>query len=413
MRIVILVPAFPKLSETFVVAHFVGLADRGWDVHVECREHVSRDWTLFPDLVERPHLRRRVHAFQVSQRRWLICLQYPFLLARAILRSPIATLRYFQRGRRILGANILRRFPIDSSLIALSPDLVHFEFGAQAVGRMHLRDCLATRVVVSFRGYDLNYVGLEDAEHYRTVWDGSHAIHLLGDDLWRRAQSRGCPADKRHALIPPAVGLNWFEPTGRVRRHVRGSPERPLRVLSVGRLEWVKGYDYALQAIRLLRDRGLRSEYRIVGDGFYTRAVAFARHQLGLEGQVDLLGAQAPEEVRGHLGWADVLLQASVSEGFCNAVVEAQAMEVPVVSSDAGGLPENVQDEVTGLVVARRDAVALAEALSRLAGDPELRQRMGKAGRARVLARFNVADQISSFERLYRAVLGGPDTSFP
>jgi len=184
-------------------------------------------------------------------------------------------------------------------------------------------------------------------------------------------------------------------------------------VLSVGRLEWKKGYDYAMEAIRLLRDQGLCCEYRIVGDGSYRRAVAFARYQLELQDEVQLLGAQDARGVLAQLEWADVFLQASVSEGFCNAVVEAQAMQIPVVSSDADGLAENVRSEDTGLVVPRRDSAALATALRRLAGDPELRRRLGEAGRARVRARFNIENQLSSFELLYRSVLTGPGTISP
>jgi colanic acid/amylovoran biosynthesis glycosyltransferase len=104
---------------------------------------------------------------------------------------------------------------------------------------------------------------------------------------------------------------------------------------------------------------------------------------------------------------ADVLLHAAVSEGFCNAVMEAQAMELPVVCTDAGGLPENVADGESGFVVPRRDPAALSAKLEELARDFELRRRMGKAGRRRVLEKFQLSDQLDRFERLYEQVLEG------
>ena len=107
--------------------------------------------------------------------------------------------------------------------------------------------------------------------------------------------------------------------------------------------------------MKLLADQGLHCEYRIVGDGDYLGAIGFARHQLGLESLVQLLGALGQPEVRDQMLWADVFLHAAVSEGFCNAVIEAQAMMLPVVCSDAGGLSENVVDGETGFVVPRRD----------------------------------------------------------
>ena len=82
-----------------------------------------------------------------------------------------------------------------------------------------------------------------------------------------------------------------------------------------------------------------------------------------------------------------------IEEGFCNAVIEAQAMELPVVTSDAGGLPENVEDGVTGFVVPRRNPAALADKLALLARDPALRRRLGCAGRARATARFDLDRQ--------------------
>src|SRR5262249_3263236 len=102
---------------------------------------------------------------------------------------------------------------------------------------------------------------------------------------------------------------------------------------------------------------------------------------------------------------ADVFLHAGISEGFCNAVLEAQAMMLPVVCSDADGLRENVVDGETGFVVPRRNPAALAEKLAGLAANPAQRQVLGAAGRRRVLSHFQVKDQIPAFERLYRQVL--------
>jgi len=132
--------------------------------------------------------------------------------------------------------------------------LLHFEFGSLAPERMHLKELLGCQVVVSFRGYDLNSVGLDQPDYYRVVWEVADALHLLGQDLWQRAQQRGCPADKRHTLIPPSIDTDEFRSQD---RDAEDNLERPLRILSVGRLDWRKGYEYALQAIRLLLDRGI------------------------------------------------------------------------------------------------------------------------------------------------------------
>jgi glycosyltransferase involved in cell wall biosynthesis len=99
-------------------------------------------------------------------------------------------------------------------------------------------------------------------------------------------------------------------------------------------------------------------------------------------------------------------VHAAVSEGFGNAVLEAQAAGLPVVCTDAEGLTENVEADVTGLVVARRDPAALAAAILRLARDPEQRVAMGEAGHRRARERFRLADQRAAFAAFFREVAG-------
>jgi len=120
---------------------------------------------------------------------------------------------------------------------------------------------------------------------------------------------------------------------------------------------------------------------------------------------VHLLGPMPPPAVKEKMLWADTFLHAAASEGFCNAVLEAQAMRLPVVCSDADGLAENVADGQTGFVVPRRDPDAMAAKLKLLAGDYALRQRLGEAGRQRVSTHFQLADQIAAFEKFYEQVL--------
>ena len=121
-------------------------------------------------------------------------------------------------------------------------------------------------------------------------------IHLLGDDLRQRAISRGCPVDKPHALDQSGDRRCFFvRDTPKVIEPV-GSAARPFRILSIGRLEWKKGYEYALQAARrcFFSEGGIHFEYRIMGDGEFHTATAYARYQLGLASDVEIAwGASA------------------------------------------------------------------------------------------------------------------------
>lgn len=384
------------------MSKFLGLLSGDWDVHLVCRQSHAHEWFQFPELSRNGEARRRVHVVWPQKPRWLAAALTPAALIRSLITGP----GYWQRGWLQAGGRLFKEAYLDAELIALKPDLVHFEFGSLAVERMALKQRLNCKMTVSFRGYDLNYIGLEQPNFYAPIWQQADGLHLLGQDLWRRAQRRGCPPTMPHVLIPPAIDTTFFTPAAeKLVVEVVGTAERPLRILSVGRLEWKKGYEYGLQAVRLLKDRGIACQYRIVGEGNYLSAITFARHQLGLVNEVELLGARPRSEVKTQMDWADLFLHPAVSEGFGNAVLEAQAMQLPVVTTDADGLSENVADGVTGFVVPRRNPAALADRLVYLTHHPALWQPFGIAGRRRVLTHFQLNDQITAFTRFYQQIL--------
>ncbi|MGQ9698638.1 MAG: hypothetical protein ACUVRO_11680, partial [Armatimonadota bacterium] len=169
-RLALVVPSFPRLSETFIASKFLCLLDRGWDVHIVCGATDPDEWRRFPDLIRRTDVRRRVHCSWPSRPRWVAGVLTPAAFTVCLTRQCRATARYLFRGMRWFGLDTLRRFYLDQQLIALRPDIIHFEFGALAVGRTYIKELLGCRLVVSFRGYDLNFSGLEDREFYSEVW---------------------------------------------------------------------------------------------------------------------------------------------------------------------------------------------------------------------------------------------------
>ena len=268
MRLVLIVPRFPRLSETFIASKFVGLVDAGWDVHIVCHQIALEEWDRMPSLAGRSELRKRVHAQWRHEPRWAAVLLWLPVLLMTVARAPRAVARYWRAVRPRFGWGAFKRFYMDATLIALGPDILHFEFGALAVEQTYLKEALDCALGVSFRGYDLNYAGLENPDHYAQLWAAVDAVHVLGLALWQTAVERGCPPDKPHALIPPAIDKELFAGGG-LTRQMEGDNARALRILSVGRLEWVKGYEYALCAARELARNDVPFEYRIIGEGSY------------------------------------------------------------------------------------------------------------------------------------------------
>ena len=402
MRLVLFVtPGFPRPSLTFTVSKFVGLLEKGWDVHVVTPQSSAADWSHYPDL-QRPEITSRVHVLPLNDAAETAV--WPGTVT-SFLKHPQTSAGYWRRVWRTRGTAALanEELHLFSQLAALQPDLLHFEFDWPATRWIYLKELLGCKVTVGLQASEFNYT--KPAGFYNVIWQNADALHVLGRDIWRRACRLGCPESMPHRIIPAAIDADFWQPANRQHTTVVGTAERPLRLISVARLEWKKGYEYAFQVVRQLLDQGIHCEYDIIGEGKYAGALYFARQQLGLTDVVQFWGSHSRYQVREALSQADLFLHTAVAEGFCYAALEAQSMQLPVVCSDADGLPENVAHEQTGFVLPRRNLSAMAEKVRLLAENPALRQQMGQAGRRRVKAQFQAAQQIDAFADFYQGVL--------
>lgn len=172
-------------------------------------------------------------------------------------------------------------------------------------------------------------------------------------------------------------------------------------VVFVGRLDPVKGVPLLLEAFARIRARHPGARLTVAGDG-RSKARLMARAQaLGLGDAVRFPGYLEESQVADLLAGADMLVLPSFAEGLPVVLMEALAAEVPVVATQIAGVPELVRDGVSGLIVPPGDEVALAGAIDRLLSDPDLCARMGAAGRARVLARHDIATEARWLARAF------------
>ena len=166
-----------------------------------------------------------------------------------------------------------------------------------------------------------------------------------------------------------------------------------VRLFCCARLNAVKGHAHLLNALCMLQRRGFDVHLRLAGQdeaggSGYRAVLARLLADLGLEGNVQLLGAISEEAVRGELERCHIAVLASLGEGVPVALMEAMSMEVPVVATMVGGVPELVVSQSNGLLVPPERPDELADAIAEIAGDPNLATRLGRAGRATVLDGF-------------------------
>ena len=220
----------------------------------------------------------------------------------------------------------------------------------------------------------------------------------------RRIRGLGC----RNVSVLSAVGL-----TGDEIAWLGSFPFRetnPFRVVSVGRLWHLKGFDLGLRAFACFERRFPAAEYWIIGDGPERRRLERLARDLRIADKVMFTGALLRQNVLGRLAECDVLLHPALHESGGCVSLEAMAAGRPVICLDLGGPAFQVTDG-TGIKVpatSPEQAVAdLADALLRLAQDPALRFRLGQAGRGRVASQFDWDQKGTLMAKVYEAVKEG------
>jgi glycosyltransferase involved in cell wall biosynthesis len=207
----------------------------------------------------------------------------------------------------------------------------------------------------------------------------------------------GTPAEKIAVI---RCGLDFHEFSTTAPR----SP-RPGTIVSIGRLDPIKGFSHLIDACRLLHERHLAFSCEIIGEGPLRSQLEARIRSRGLQDRVRLLGAVGQPQVREILSSAEIFVLPSVrtadgnQDGIPVALMEAMALGLPVLSTWVSGIPELIINEDSGLLVPPASASALAEGMERLLRNAELRARLAAEGRRRVRARHDIlrsAEQLQS-----------------
>jgi glycosyltransferase involved in cell wall biosynthesis len=380
----------PLLQQTVI-----GLADRGHRVRVI---GASRDDELDPEARYRLSGLLRVSADRDRSRPRARAVRTAAAFRSALTRDRCAVADAARSIQDRLGSGRDFRHTLADVLpvLAEDADVVYFEAAYVASECSDLFPHLPPMIVMC-TGSDLRIMP-EFNGHLRrtlpTLLSRSAAVICRSHDLRSWALRHGADPE-RTTVLYPAVDLTMF-----------GPPEVPvpdtgqLRLISVGRLHWVKGYEYAIQAVRLALDRGHDVTYTIVGaDRGTLEPITIAIRDLGLSERVRLVGPARVPAVARALARHHAFVMSSVGEGVSRAALEAMAAGLPVVTTDTGGMPEVVADRVNGLLVPQRDPAALADAFGALAADPHLRLELG--ARAAACARnFDAEAHLDTLEAL-------------
>jgi len=409
MKIGVMLSMFPEPHETFILRELAELERQGVEIEI-CSLQRPRDPITHADA---RRLAARTHYGGLAG--------WPALaaLARACLRHPLRLLAMITR----LAAAGWREPGELAKSRAVVPLALHFGAALRARGIRHIHGhwrnipTTACWILQAVEGFSWSAaihgenIFTRNAFLARKLADARFVV-VCTRYSWsylRERMNLPRPEDVHvnyHGLDP----VIWHE-VERVERDVVCAPGRPV-ILAVGRLFAFKGYAYLLPALKQLLDEGADVELRVVGQGPCAEELRALAASLGIASRVTWLGLVPFARVVAEMRCAAVLAQASIYmeddhfDGIPNVIAEAMALGKPVVATRVSGIPELVEDGVSGLLVPEKDAPALAGALRRVLEDPALAARLGAAARQRVRALFDLERNVGELVGILRRYVG-------
>lgn len=344
LRILFVVGSFPLLPETFIINQITGLIDRGHDIWIYSRNHSK---------VEKFH-------------------------------ADITN--YHLLDRTYFG-----ELPEDLADF----DIIYCQFGPLGKLFMQIKKehQLKAKLITCFRGYDLTReINEKGRDIYKDLFREGDLFFPVCEYFKALLIDLGCNP-KKIIVHHSGIDLSRFI----FQSQFKEKNQEIFQIVSVNRLVEKKGTKYAIEAIDVLKHAYPQIRYTVVGDGELRNKIEKQIKYLGLEGIVKLFGWATQDEVIKILKTANLFILPSVTsrtdgneEGIPNALKEAMAMGVPVISTNNAGIPELITHGVSGLLVESRDSQGLAKQIKFIIDNSRARRKMILNARLKVEAEFDV-----------------------
>lgn len=258
--------------------------------------------------------------------------------------------------------------------------------------------------VLSLRGTHINVSPLSHPQlkkDFEELFPYINGFHSVSNAMIEEAQQYDSTLPQRSRVAYPAVTDDTYE-----KFDSSWKKGNHYNILSIGRHHWIKGYTYALDAVKLLADEGIPVQYTVIAGGNMPDSLLFQMEDLDLYPYVKFVNGLPHDQVLKALKEADVLLLPSIEEGIPNVVLEAMAMGTPVVSTNCSGIHEIIDDGVSGYIVKACFPDSIASGLKKVYDmDATQREQMVNKAREKLNQNHRLHLQLDHIEKLYKQVV--------
>ncbi|RUR54374.1 colanic acid biosynthesis glycosyltransferase WcaL [Vreelandella populi] len=408
MRVCVMPSMFPMTSQTFVMQHVTGLLDNNIDVHVLAHRGMDAAWESLGSYQEA--LKSRVWYYQAPSKK---IGRFKGALSRTMHHlaqgntSYLRSWNIFRFGKSSVNLNL--PYIYNTALDIQPVDVLHCHFGHNGVFGAYLKKLgFAKKLVVTFHGHDVSAALQANTSKniYGPVFEEADLI-LPVSEFWKdKLLDMGAPESR---VFVHRVGID----VSRFSYRERVANSRPLKIITTARLVEKKGLAYAIQAVaQVKKDHPeIKFHYDIIGEGPLSEEIKNLVTSLEITDCIKLHGALPHGEVQKLLADADIFILPSVKakngdqEGIPVSLMEAMASGMPVLSTLHSGIPELVDNGVSGYLVPERNVTELAEKIVYLAQRPESWSELGQAGRTKVEQDYNKDYQNTLLVDMYRKLI--------
>ncbi|MFV8358066.1 glycosyltransferase [Flavobacterium sp. XS1P32] len=378
-KIVFKVPEFPHISETFIIAQLVTAIELGYVIEIVTRKIVNKN-SLMASAIGKYKLLDSViiEDYKIPKNKGVRLLRWFLLLLTNLyhLRSIINFHREFAKFSLSWLYQWHFYFQFNEAAI------IHVQYGTNSYPYrvINHKNIFKPKVIVTFHGHDAFfpiYGNIQNNGYYKKLFTNSTLITANTPYLGNQLIELGCLAEMLK-IVPVGVDTEFFTPAKNYRE-----TREVLKLITVGRLDKVKGHLYCIEVVNELVQKGLNVSLTIIGEGSERLALETLIQQYRLEKYILLLASKNAQEIRNELQAHDIYLLLAVPVDFERresqglATIEAQACGLPAIVFDSGGVKYTVQNEYSGFICGEFDTTAVVGKIELLYQNRLLLKKMG------------------------------------